>query len=198
MDTLLTLTNVHGIYCDALATDEHQGLIFTSLWGRDTAIQELLARLTLPVSAGGLTTLTFSGPVRQIIQLENLAQWGKLSGRMPKSCILGDMVQLWLFDKRLQQADFANQQAYLLLDARQPPIDSQQQWPADAAWQLFKSICQLPMLDTWQDAVLSLLTAEQWLRFYRGFRVNVLAIELPGLTFEQRISQMIVAGVIGI
>ena len=50
---MLQLHEVPGVFCDAHLVDDG-GLRFLSLWGRDTAIQELLARLSLPEREGGL------------------------------------------------------------------------------------------------------------------------------------------------
>jgi len=48
---MLAINEVNDVYCDALVCDEGY-LVFASCWGRDTAIQELLARLTLATSEG--------------------------------------------------------------------------------------------------------------------------------------------------
>ena len=88
MNTLLTLFNVDGIFCDALVNDDQDDLIFASLWGRDTAIQELLARLTLSSSEGGIAQLIFRGQNPKAIHLGNPDRLDKLTGRMPKAIFL--------------------------------------------------------------------------------------------------------------
>jgi hypothetical protein len=195
MNTLLTLFNVDGIFCDALVNDDQDGLIFVSLWGRDTAIQELLARLTLSSAEGGIAQLIFRGQNPKAIHLGNPDRLDKLTGRMPKANIFGDMVQLWLFDKRVQEPDFPNQTAFLLLDERQKSVVSlANDENENAAWQLVKSVCQLPMLDAWRDKIIALLQRENWMKLYTGFCVNVIAIDLPETEFSEKISQMIIDG----
>ena len=54
---LLSLETVYGIYCDAWVADGDEMLVFASFWGRDTAIQEMLARLTLSTAEDGINQL---------------------------------------------------------------------------------------------------------------------------------------------
>lgn len=194
MNPLLTLFNLDGVFCDALVHDDQDNLIFTSLWGRDTALQELLARLTLPVQEGGIATLVFKQQGLKTVHLNNLNLLDKLTGRMPKINIFGNLAQLWLFDKRIRTPDFANQKAYLLLEDRfQTVINMPKEAIEASIWSLFKSVCHLPMLDAWQETILALLKNEQWLKSHPGFGALALEIALPCEVFEQRISQLILS-----
>ncbi len=60
MTTLLTLSAIHDVYADAYLADDSGRLLFLSVWGRDTALQELLARLQLPRSDNGIREFTLS------------------------------------------------------------------------------------------------------------------------------------------
>ncbi|MBC8209447.1 MAG: hypothetical protein H8E21_00160, partial [Gammaproteobacteria bacterium] len=60
-DAYLLIPEVHGVFVDAILTDEASNLVFGSFWGRDTAIRELQGRLTLAQSAGGLSAFTVQG-----------------------------------------------------------------------------------------------------------------------------------------
>ncbi|WP_198263462.1 hypothetical protein [sulfur-oxidizing endosymbiont of Gigantopelta aegis] len=53
MNTLYKIDEVSDLYVDAFLIDQSQ-LVFLSVWGRDTALQEFFARLTLPKSEQGL------------------------------------------------------------------------------------------------------------------------------------------------
>ncbi|MEQ1638573.1 MAG: hypothetical protein ABL903_18060 [Methylococcales bacterium] len=195
MNQLLTLFNMEGIYCDALANDDEGCLIFASFWGRDTALQEFLARLTLPKAEHGISNLLFMGQLNKDVSIGDPNRLDKLTGRMPKANIFGDMAHLMLFDKLVQAPDFVNQKGFLLIDGRQKlihPLD--QIVNGDNTWQLFKSICHLPMLDKWRDKVITLLQTEKWLKLYSGHRASVIVIDLPDIEFEGAISQMIIDG----
>ncbi len=191
MNALLTLECVSGIFCDALVHDQDDYLIFTSLWGRDTAIQELLARVTLSSQEGGLRYLTFTDQRQPAVRLGDPGRLDKLTGRMPKTNIFGDIVQLWLFDKRVQEPDFANRTAYLLVDERQQHASTELD---EQIWQLYKSVCHLPMLDHWQATLLDVLQREQWLRRHEGLGIRAVSIQLPALTFDSKITQLIGQG----
>jgi len=56
-EAFMEIREVQGIYVDAVLTDEADNLIFISLWGRDTSIRELQARITLGDTDSGLTGL---------------------------------------------------------------------------------------------------------------------------------------------
>jgi hypothetical protein len=219
MGDLMTLFNVDGIFCDALVSDDQDSLIFASLWGRDTAIQELLARLTLSAHEGGIADLVFkdqSVSGLKTVHLNDKNRLDKLTGRMPKANILGDMAQLMLFDKLVQAPDYANRKGYLLFDGRPMPksnlkganagiydlqvtkpvsqISNTDHGNGNQIWHTFKSICHLPMLDRWQHRIERLLKTEGWMTCYPGFNANVIAIDLPEIEFDDIISEMIVAG----
>ena len=119
---MLIMNELNDVYCDALVCDDGY-LVFASCWGRDTAIQELLARLTLTSSEGGLSQLSFDGYLESnIVKVENHSvkignpdRLDKMTGRMPKSNLFGDLVHVWLFDKKARLPDYSNRQAYLLI-----------------------------------------------------------------------------------
>lgn len=198
MSDLITLFNVDGIFCDALVNDDQNSLIFASLWGRDTAIQELLARLTLSAHEGGIADLVFKDQSvngLKTVHLNDKNRLDKLTGRMPKANILGDMVQLMLFDKLVQVPDYANCKGYLLFDGRPKAVSQINNIDqGNQIWDTFKSICHLPMLDQWQQRIEKLLKNEGWMTCHSGFNASVIAIDLPEIEFDDIISEMIVAG----
>jgi hypothetical protein len=162
---MLVLDTLHDVYCDALVCDDGY-LVFASLWGRDTAIQELLARLSLSLSEGGLTQLQFDDEhdsrYSRLARIGNPDRLDKMSGRMPKANLFGDIVHLWLFDKRVKLPDYANRQAYLLMLSGQKNV-------LEMTWNLIKDVCHLPLLEHWQDAVLKLMRDERWLKVEEGY-----------------------------
>ena len=52
--TLYRIDECPELMADGCAGDEHGNLVFLSVWARDTAVQEFLARLTLGRDAQGL------------------------------------------------------------------------------------------------------------------------------------------------
>lgn len=196
---MLTLDSIFGVYCDALVAD-NEFLVFASLWGRDTAIQELLARLTMSSVEGGLNQLEFVGQnndsVCNLIRIGNPDRLDKITGRMPKKNIFGEIVHLWIFDKRVRKPDYSNRSAYLLNPHTQLNIDgSKMSNEIDSQiWQLIKSVCHLPLLDLWQAPIMNLLFKKGWMEMTHGHAIDNVSINLPEAEFEEVISQMIVAG----
>ena len=183
---LLTLESVYGIYCDAWVDDEEM-LVFASFWGRDTAIQELLARLTLSSQEEGLNQLYLTGITPKTLRIGNPERLDKLTGRMPKANLFGDIVHLWLFDKTVKEPDYANRKAYLLVQAFHADF-------ARDVWGVFKSVSHLPLLDSWQKVMTDLATAQGWLKIHQGFALHALSIELPEQALDECMSRLIQAG----
>jgi hypothetical protein len=197
---MLTLDSLYGIYCDALVDDD-EFLVFASLWGRDTAIQELLARLVMPSNEGGLNQLDFIDPSSDpdavtLIRMGNPDRLDKLTGRMPKKNIFGDIVHLWIFDKRVRNPDYSNRSVYLLNPQSQSntELSNDRDEVRDQTWQLIKSVCHLPLLDLWQNSIMTLLYKKGWIQMMHGYAIDNISIHLPEAEFEELVGQMIVAG----
>ncbi|MBE0437095.1 MAG: hypothetical protein IBX56_14990 [Methylomicrobium sp.] len=185
---MLVIDELHDVFCDALVDDDGW-LVFASCWGRDTAIQELLARLTLPDSEGGLSKLTFlDDAMNRTVGIGNPDRLDKMTGRMPKVNLFGDIVHLWLFDKKAATPDFVNRRAYLLL------LPDQDDYAA--TWALIKSVCPLPLLDYWQEAVVNVCRRHGWLRGIKGYRINAVSIDLPDEEFGAQLGEMIRQGLL--
>jgi hypothetical protein len=180
---LLTLESVYGIFCDAWVDDEEM-LVFASFWGRDTAIQEFLARLTLSNHENGINQLYLVGIAPKTLRIGNPERLDKLTGRMPKTNLFGDIVQLWLFDKNVREPDFANRKAYMLV---QPDHFD----PVHDFWGTVKSVSHLPLLDSWQKILTDLARTEGWLKVHQGYALNALSIELPEQAWEEQLTRLI-------
>lgn len=143
-----------GLFLDALVVRSGM-MFFASFWGRDTACQEFLARLSVATREGGLDGFT-AGPHRASVG--NVADLTKLTGRVPKGSIFGELVQMMIFHPLCQQPDKANRTAALLYE----PNENQGP-PMDRLWALIRETCPLPLLDEWQHAILDAFRAKGWL-----------------------------------
>ncbi len=194
-NAMLAINEVNDVYCDALVCDEGY-LVFASCWGRDTAIQELLARLTLTGSEGGISQLSFDGNVDKSspIQFVNFPvkigdpdRLDKMTGRMPKSNLFGDLVHVWLFDKKVRLPDYVNREAYLLVLPGQNDHD-------EMAWGLIKQVCHLPMLGHWRQTIIDLMRESGWLKLVTGHSIDLISISIPEDEFNTEISRMVKTG----
>ncbi|MIE72480.1 hypothetical protein EL06_24560 [Salmonella enterica subsp. diarizonae] len=191
MSTLLQLAEIPHIMADSYVCDEHRSLVFLSVWGRDTAIQELLGRLTLKSeSEGALTQLTLTDTAlhEHMLFPGNTGNLDKRTSRHAGTRF-GTLVHLWLFDKRCLTPDRANGQAVLLVKRDDP------RW-RERAWTLIQETTTLPLLAHWQDRILTMLQTSQMLTpltggygFLTGWQ---LTLDTPRLT--ALISEAILAG----
>ena len=169
---------------DACLCEEGGALVLLSTWGRDTAIQELLARLTLSESEEKrLTALQLADPSDFIttVRIGSVERLEKRTTRAYRRTLFGSLIHLWLLDRRCLAPDRANASALAVLPAGAQ--DSTQR-----LWSLAKETCPLPMLDHWRDPVLELLHARNMLSplpialgRVAGYR---LAINVPALAVE--------------
>lgn len=186
--SLLQLSEVPHIMSDGYICDERRTLLFLSLWGRDTAIQELLARLTLK-NEDALTQLTLTDPALHEHTLfpGNPDSLDKLTARHQRTRF-GTLVHLWLFDKRCRVPDRANGRAFLLLKRDDP------HW-RERVWALLQETTTLPLLTHWQNRILALLQSSQMLTPIGGYgRLTGWQLALDPLRLTTLISEAIIAG----
>jgi hypothetical protein len=183
------------LMADGCVADENGTLIFLSLWARDTAVQEFLARLTLGRTDQGLDRfhlITDQGASVPIC-IGNVDHLEKRSTRAFRRTLFGSMVHLWLFDTRCVKPDKATASALALL-----PSDGLDH--TERLWALVRETCPLPLLDHWRDAVLALLQSQEMLTRLpfalgrlEGHRLN---LDVPALTTA--LGDLIRCGTLGV
>ena len=162
--TIFVLMEQSDVFVDACAADHHAQLLFVSAYGRDTSIQQLLARLHQSSSQGGvdqLTLLTHFGakPTLQVM-VGDPRRLEKVTGRMPKTGLLGNLVHAWIFDPVLLQIDHASRSAWLFGRALPEKLNASGSTEGGdpqmaAAWRLVKELSPVPLLDEWSSRVLA-------------------------------------------
>jgi hypothetical protein len=170
------------LMADACVTDRNGTLVFLSLWARDTAVQEFLARLTLGESEQGLEFFHLVNPQGGSLQVfvGDVERLEKRITRAERRTLFGSLSHVWLFHKRCLRPDKANASAIALLRRDSPHR------PLDRLWALARETCPLPLLDHWRDVVLEVLLSRQMLTELpqalgplEGFR---LGIDVPALS----------------
>lgn len=196
---LFRVADVFGLYADAFVQDRQSGqLIFASFWGRDTTIQELLARLTLSSSEGGLAALDFNpcdNPHNGLnVSIGDPNRLDKLTGRMPADNLFGAVVQLWLYDRKAVEPDHASRRALLLTGEDVSDGQCGSALEDEKVWALFKTASHLPLLDHWRQALISVALSCGWLRMHPGFQVNAMELDLGVEDYEATVSELIRQG----
>lgn len=169
------------LMADGCVSDEHGNLIFLSVWARDTAVQQFLARLTLGRDEQGLEQFHLATEQGASIPIfvGNVERLEKRTTRAFRRTLFGSMVHLWLFDKRCVKPDKANASALAIL----PRAVSNR---TERLWSLVQETCPLPLLDHWRDTVQGLLQSQAMLSRLpfalgplEGYRLD---IDVPALT----------------
>ena len=151
---LFKLKELSDLYADACVRDESGQLMFLSLYGRDTAIQQLLAAFTLKVTEGGLSAFHLQDPEGQahVVYVGNAERLEKFTGKLPRDNLFGNLAHVWLYDPALIRPDRSNRVAWVLVDSVQHASNPLEVvW--DRAWDLYKLLSPVPLLDAWQHAV---------------------------------------------
>ena len=153
---LFKLRELSDLFADACVRDESGQLMFLSLYGRDTAIQQLLAAFTLKVSEGGFDSFHLQDPAGEshLVHVGNVDRLEKFTGKLPRDNLFGNLVHLWLYDPSLIRPDRSNRVAWVLVDGVDHP-SARTEAIRTRVWALYKLLSPVPLLDTWQQAVLS-------------------------------------------
>lgn len=138
------------LYVDACVCDEQRQLIFLSAWGRDTVMQEFLARLTLGQDENGLEQFHVVLDGRSLPVFPQVELLEKRTTRQFRGTLFGSLLHLWLFDRRCTRPDLANHLAFALLE--------RDAIPHDRLWPLVMETCPLPLLQHWRQPVMEVLS----------------------------------------
>lgn len=178
------------IFIDALIVDSNGIMLFMSAWGRDTAAQEMLARMTLPGHEQGISSyVARSGPVthggqsRFMVTLPNLNVLEKQQARV-KSKVFGDLVNIFIYSECVARPSKSTRIAWALYrDDIEPDL-----------WPLVVETCHLPLLNHWEREVMSELNSRGWINRLSGYNVSATSIDLSNDDLEKVIETMIADG----
>ncbi|HHW4675364.1 MAG TPA: hypothetical protein ACQGQW_09310, partial [Xylella fastidiosa subsp. pauca] len=115
--TLYRIDECSDVMADACVGDDQGNLIFLSIWTRDTAVQQFLARLTLGRDEQGLDqfhVITDQGGSVPVF-VSNVDRLEKRMTRAYRRTLFGSLSNVWLFDRRCVKPDKANASALALL-----------------------------------------------------------------------------------
>jgi hypothetical protein len=176
---LATVLEAFGLFSDAAVADKLGNLFFISLWGRDTVIQEFLAKLTLSTKEGGIRSVTIEWMgSRYSYSLSNIESFNKQTGRTAANTVLGPMVQLWLYQEVLEKPELVAGRAALLNSM------TETENVENRLWNLLRKTSKIPLLPHWQKRVLKICRENGWIQFNSGFCIDLYLIELPDAEFE--------------
>lgn len=167
---LFQIEELPDLYVDACVCDEQRNLVFLSAWGRDTVLQEFLARLTLGREENGIDQFHVIVDGRRLPVFPDQDLLEKRTTRQFRGTLFGSLLHLWLFDRRASAPDQANHFAFALLERDEDPHHR--------LWPLVMETCPLPLLPHWREPVMRVLIQHQMLTALPGAIGNVCAWRL--------------------
>ena len=146
------------VFVDACIRNEASQLMFLSLYGRDTATKELLARMQLGKHQGGLQELQLKGVGDLVDQVHTVVvgdpdRLEKFSGRLPKGNLYGNLTHMWVYDPAIQTPNKGAKQAWVI-DRQKEDLPSQVIQMRQRIWQAVTQLASIPLLPHWQEPVL--------------------------------------------
>ena len=193
---VLSIAEVPELFVDALATGRNGELWFLSVWGRDTAVQEFRARLSLPPQEGGLSEFRVGGAHGYMpVDVGNAERLQQLTGRMPQASLFGAIVHLWLYHRLTVEPDPVHRRAVLLCrpDSNQGAND-RDPMPRQRVWNAVRQTCHLPLLPEWRDVILDACTERGWITNHSGFGIDAVVLDLGDAGLEDLITGLIREG----
>lgn len=152
---LFKIKEVSDLMVDACLRNEAGELMFLSIYGRDTGLQQLLSMFTLKPGNGGLDcfNLVETGverPRSHRVWVGNTERLEKLSGRFPRENLFGNLSHMWIFDPKVRQPDRSNRCAWVLAVA--DPQD-ESAVGAEPIWNMIKHLSSVPLMEHWQHSI---------------------------------------------
>ena len=154
-----TLKELQDLFVDACVRDAAGNLMFMSVYGRDGAIQQLLAAIQLGSAEGGLRYLTLVDPRTRRdllpVSIGDRDRLTKFSGRLPKENLFGNLVHTWLYDPEIIKPNRGTGSAWLLVDQVSDPDGFTPENRRDRIWSLYQELSRVPLLPHWCDPILN-------------------------------------------
>lgn len=153
---LFKILELSDLYADACIRDSTGELVFLSLYGRDTAINQLLAAFQLGDRDGGFSSIRIldeEAGIQHRVSVRRAESLTKFSGRLPKGKLLGNLVQTWIYDPCLVTPDRVSKTGWVLLD-QSLGAEGARQHLIDRVWAMYQLLSPVPLLDSWKEVVL--------------------------------------------
>lgn len=184
--TMIHIKQQSGVFCDGFVAND-TGILFASFWGRNTTLQQFLARMELPAYEGGINELTFeisqdSAPTFFLQEVKNMQ---KLSGRITNTIYGKDLSQVFVYDRSTLEIERGICKATVLY-FNHATIDNL------AIWHFIKELSPIPLLDSWMVQIINLCQQDGYLVKVDGFGgVSALIVNLDEVDFEWSVSKMV-------
>lgn len=161
MSKIYSMVEIPDLQIDACIKDDNQNLVFLSVWGRDTSIQEFLGRAILNGKSKehGLERFSVQLDYHEIpVYIGDVKRLEKVKQKISDRSLFGQLTHMWVYDSKCVKADKATHKATLLT------LDEQDDLHTSQLWQVVKDLCPLPLLGHWEVEVLALIEQYQMIK----------------------------------
>ncbi len=155
---LYKVVELADLFVDACLRNESGELMFLSVYGRDTAIQQFKASMQLKPNSGGISSFTLrncseASETPHTVQVGNPDRFEIYSGRFPKDNLFGNLTHLWIYDPVLITPNKATKTGWVMLNLPWGDEGVREQI-LSGIWGLYKNLSPVPLLDDWQSAIM--------------------------------------------
>lgn len=190
---MLRIKQQAGVFCDSFVAND-TGILFASFWGRNTSLQQFLARMELPVHEDGINQITFkiSADIAKTFLLQDVKNMQKLSGRVANTIYGKDLSHIFIYDRSTIEINRSICKATILYFNNSKIANL-------AIWHLIKELSPIPLLDTWMLQIINICQQHGYINNVEGFGgVSGLVVQLDEVDFELSIAKMIKAQILSV
>jgi hypothetical protein len=150
---VFAIKEISDLFVDACVQDSEGRLVFLSVYGRDTALNQFYAAMQLGSAEGGIRSFRIQTAPMQQVAVGDVDQLDKHHGRLPAT-LFGNLTQAFVYQKRVCSIDKSNGVAILLY-----PVSEARMLLADRAqvdqqlWSLVKQLSPVALMDHWRGAL---------------------------------------------
>lgn len=164
MNEFLTLYDIPDLKCDSCITNNNSELIFLSVWGRNTAMQELVAKLTIgETTKHGLANIKLN---HYKVFLAQETDYCKRTLKVTTSS-LGQLIHTFIFDKRIIEP---NRDSNSMISIYKVNDISTNRY-----FEAIKTLSSVPILEHWADEIVSIARQNQMINEHKSIVGDIVA-----------------------
>lgn len=189
MNQIMTLKDLPDLKCDSCIANDNSELIFMSIWGRDTAIQELFAKLTIgETNKHGFFDIKLN---HHRVFLAEGRQYTKRTLKLSKTQF-GSLIHAFIFDKRIIEPNRDSNSMISIYKIEDIPTIHNYYFEA------IKTLSSVPILEKWSTKIVEIAIQEQMICEHKPIlgNINATTIIVNDNTLTQIMSQSIQDGLL--
>ncbi len=150
---VFAIKEISDLFVDACVQDSEGRLVFLSVYGRDTALNQFYAAMQLGAADGGIRSFRIHTEPMQQVAVGDVDQLDKHHGRLPAT-LFGNLSHAFVYQKRVCNIDKSNGVAILLYPVSEARMLSQDRVQVNQQlWSLVKQLSPVALLDHWRGAL---------------------------------------------